>query len=181
MIILLGLPKCGTMSFTQSFKEAGFNPVHWMTSDNEYVAELILLAIKEHKPLLSYLVGYDVFTQMDLIQPERGIMFFPQVGWYWNLYLQYPNAKFILNTRSLENHAESIAHWGDLKQRFEYFGITDLRRFISEHNKRIINFFKVYGDKSNFVEFDIERDSDDKLSAFIGREIKMCHINKRTK
>lgn len=169
------------MSFTQSFENAGLKSAHWTNDSGDHVAELILKAIKESKPLLTYLSEYDTITQMDLIQPERGLFFFPQIGWYWNLYLQYPNAKFILNTRSLDEHVESISNWQDLKQRFEYFGITDLRKFISDHNKRIINFFKVYNDKNNFIEFNIESDGDSKLSRFVGREVKLVHINKTGK
>lgn len=177
MIILLGLPKCGTMSFTESFRNAGFNPVHWTNDKGEYVAELILKAIREGKNLLHYVSQYDVITQMDLIMPDKGIFFFPQVGWYWNLYLQYPEAKFILNTRDVNRQVESIKAWGDLQHRFECFGVTDLHEFITDHYRRIRHFFFIYG-KGNFLEFDIENDSNEKLSKFVGRDINLIHINK---
>jgi len=175
MIVFLGLPKCGTMSFTESFNAAGFRAVHWADKDGHYVGGLMLMALTRGKKLFHHLSDYDVFTQMDICLPDEDICFFPQCSVFELIYRQYPEAKFILNYRNIENHVKSICSWGGLKERLRMCGITDLYEFIFSHNRNIREFFS---GKPNFLEYDIENDGQEKLSEFVGKPIKLVHINK---
>jgi hypothetical protein len=56
-----------------------------------------------------------------------------------------------------------------------YFNITNLQEFITQHNNKIRAFYK---DKPNFLEFDIENDASEKLSAFLNIPITFPHLNK---
>jgi len=175
MIIFLGLPKCGTMSFTESFNAAGYRAVHWTNHTGEYVGELMLQALREGKKLFNYLSDYNVFTQMDVCLPDKNICLFPQSDLVELIYRQYPDALFVLNYRNTFNHVNSICSWGGLKERLRLFDIIDLPAFIDDHNEKIRNFFS---GKANFIEFNIESDTEEKLSSFIKSPIELVHINK---
>lgn len=173
-IILLGLPKCGIVSFTEAFKEAGYKPANWINND-QYFGELILKAVKEGKDVFYYFDDHDCVTEMNVCIPERNICFFPQSCLFELIFRQYPDALYILNYRDISTHVKSILNWGDLAERMAHFGITDLDSFITNHNATIRKYFI---NKKNFLNFDIERDNSEKLSDFIGRKIELPHLNK---
>ena len=172
-IILLGLPKCGTMSFTESLASIGYNVGHWTNDKGEYIGKLIGRAYLENKHLLEYVPELNAITQMDYISFDQFIL--PQVFLYKVLLKQNPDALFILNYRNVENHVKSICAWGDLLERLELFGITNLEQFISDHNSHIR---KHYSGRKNFLEVDIENSNNETISDFIGLNFKMSHTNK---
>merc|ERR1740123_1260423 len=75
LVLVLGLPKCGTTSLHEAFKSAGFNSVHWalrvgedrradvnlrkygQDADKRMIARLIYHAAQRELPPLSYLPG----------------------------------------------------------------------------------------------------------------------------
>jgi len=176
MIICLGLPKSGTLSLTEAFNSVGYNAAHWGDKYGPF-GPVVLDAIQRGVPMLRYItaMGYDAFTQLDYCNTKTGFCFFPQVYLYDVLYRQYPDAYFILNYRPLDKHDRSIRAWGDYADRLAYFGIRNIGSFINDHNKTIAKFFL---GKERFLMFDIETDGDEKLSNFIGKEIKIPHLNK---
>lgn len=163
------------MSFYESFNNAGFRAVHWTDSEGNFVGKLMLEALATGRKLFSFLGGYNVFTQMDVCIPDKNLCFFPQSTLFELLYRQYPQAKFILNYRNTESHVKSINSWGGLRERLRLFDITDLTGFIEDHNRNIREFFT---GRYNFLAFDIESDTQEKLSEFVGKTIKLIHINK---
>jgi hypothetical protein len=118
---------------------------------------------------------YDAITQTDIVSAEKNVCLFPKTVFYKEFYQQYPTAKFILNYRDISHHVNSICNWKDFKQRLAYFNITNLQEFITQHNNKIRAFYK---DKPNFLEFDIENDASEKLSAFLNIPITFPHFNK---
>jgi hypothetical protein len=170
------MPKTGTMSLTQSLTNAGYKTAHWTNDKGEYIGELILKAKAERLPMLHFVNEFEAYTQMDLVLPGDGLVVFPQFS-FRMLEKQYPKSLFILNLRDLDKQVRSIQNWGDLYQRMQDIGISDIRSFLYNHNKYVINHFK---GKRNFITFDIENDSEEKLSSFLGREIKLVHINRTT-
>jgi len=118
---------------------------------------------------------YNVFTQMDVCLPDKNICLFPQSDLFELIYRQYPDALFVLNYRNTFNHVNSICSWGGLKERLRLFDIIDLPAFIDDHNEKIRNFFS---GKTNFLEFNIESDTNEKLCSFINSPIELVHINK---
>lgn len=173
-IILLGLFKCGLSSFTGMLTQAGYKVAFWQ-DEGQYIAELILKALNENKPLLHYCAQYNAFTQMDLVSIEKNIFFIPEHTHYKQLFYENRDAKFILNYRDINNHIQSIYNWSDLAHRLNYYGVNDIHSFIETHNKNIREFFS---NKPNFIEFDIEKDSNEKLSAFLGFPVTFPHLNK---
>lgn len=171
MIILLGLPKCGNVSFTHALTAVGYNVAPWKGKD--YTAKLIFKANNESKPILYYLQNYDAFVETSYITDKEWLM--PTVVFYKKFYYHYPDSLFILNHRNVDNHVKSIQNWISLEQRLRKNGISDLYRFVTNHNRNIESFYK---NKRNFLSFNIERDSDEKLSDFIGKEIHLPVLNK---
>src|ERR1044072_3920188 len=174
-VILLGLPKCGLSSFTEALRTIGYNVAFWVNDKNEFFAELVFKAYSEGKKLLHYLSEYDAITQMDLISIEKSVCLFPKSVFYKELYEQCPDSKFILNYRNIEHHVRSICNWKNMQERFAYFNIPDIGKFIESHNEKIRAFYK---GKPNFLEFDIENDSLEKLSQFLNVPVIFPHANK---
>jgi hypothetical protein len=177
-VILLGLPKCGLMSFTKTLTDAGYNVAFWKNDKGEYIGELIMKAHSEGKPLFHYLSEYDAFTQLDAIDKDKNIFITPKNVFYKEIYEQNKEALFILNYRDIKHHADSMRSWRDLAYRLAYFGITDIEGWIEQHNTTIRNYFK---DKNNFIEFDIEHDNISKVSKLLKLPLKWFHLNKTIK
>lgn len=176
-IILLGLPKCGTVSFTESLINTGYTAGHWINEKGEHLGKLVHKAWMEGKPLLEYIPEYEAITQMDYMSIEEGMCIFPQVYNYQLLLKQYPDALFILNYRNIDNHVRSILTWGDLKDRFYHFKIFNIRKFIKDHNT---NIRKHFTGRDNFMQVNIEYANNAAISRFIGYDFTMTHKNKTT-
>lgn len=175
-IIMLGLMKCGMVSFTEAFKSIGYRCATWKIDDKTFVGELILKAHGEHKQLLYYLDEYDAIVETEVISLDKKMCLFPKIMFYKELYWQNSDALFILNYRNIDNHVRSIEQWNDLAARLQYFGIYNLKNWIQHHQNNVMNFYK---GKKNFMAFDIENDSLKKLCDFIGvKDINWQHLNK---
>lgn len=177
-VILLGLPKCGTVSFTESLNKIGIKAVHYYADDNSIAAHHVLNAIKNGKSLYHYLstgYGYEAVTQADIISPSQGLFFFPQVTLFKEIIDQYPESKFILNCRDTVNHVASIKSWGDMADRFRISGVNNIADFVNAHNTRIEAYCN---GMDNFLKFNIENDSNDLLREFIHPDFNLVHVNK---
>lgn len=182
--ISLGLPKCGSLSLTEAFQAAGIPAVHWRTpadsfgQPGKYVAELMSLQMVRSRPVFSHglLSEYEAITQMDAHINRTWLGWFPQVDIPELICRQYPDAKFLLPTRPIEDHLDSIANWnqGDYRERLRNFGITNLWALITDHYQRVR---RIFAGAPNFYEFDITRANDSELSAFIGTAVHFPHLN----
>lgn len=120
---------------------------------------------------------YDAFTQMDFHDDHHSI--WPQVTMLEKLTTQYPDARFILNTRDVKNHARSKIHWASGK--FHRFitkhelknlpsGVgseEDIRNWISLHNQETRDFF-LSRPHLKFLEVSIEdQNISQKLQKFL--------------
>ena len=171
-ILQIGFPKCGTTSLNELLKKLGFNPIHWRIYNNEgppiFVSHLIQRALNESKPMLSYVKGSHVLAEMN------GDGIWPQLN-YQQLYHEYPDALFILNTRDVD------AHFVSLYQHDRYDLIFDdelvpksfpgnsvearVKGFLLWHSENVRHFFR---DKieANFVEFNIDVDTVSKFKPY---------------
>lgn len=176
-VILLGLPKCGTVSFAESLNNVGIRACHYYDSNGDVAAHSVLRAIREGKKLFHYLEeqGFKAITQADCLNPPDWF-FFPQRTFLLNIIYQYPEAKFILNYRNTLDHVASIEAWGDMSDRFKAAGVEYLFDFIVQHNSRVINYSR---DMENFLKFKIGTDSNDLLRKFIHPDFNLLHLNKR--
>jgi hypothetical protein len=195
-IFVIGFPKSGTTSIQESLTSAGISSVHWGV-DNIVVGTSIQKAKSQNKPLLSEINTYQAFTQMETcIDKDR--CYWPQLVDVPSLDQQYPDSKFIFNDRNIDNWLKSLHNWnintGPIRQSGESLieriikldipglpknkGKTDdeLKDWYLQHKNNMIDFFK---NKDNFVIFNIESDSGDKLAEFLEmRNFAWCHTNK---
>lgn len=166
-IILLGFPKSGTSSFQDLFELMGLKSVHWHYGKNRefHVGSSMYKARSEGKPLFHYLKQFDCVTQMDVCLNAQ-LNYWPQVDLLEEIYGQYPDAIYILNTRPTDKILKSIQKWGDLQDRIlEYHDIKSYRG--SSADEKVCNWMEdhfarvrtLFAGNPNFIEFNIERDS----------------------
>jgi len=186
MILIIGLPKSGTTSFTELFLNAGYKAAHWKINDG-YVGKIIQRNKKNDEPLLRGLKKFDCITQMDVCI-DHDHAYWPQVSDYKDLYCQNPDAIFILNKRDPEKLLSSFKRWNNYDQRLFTFNpelIEDKTdagfiQFVNNHYNTIENFFSVKP-KAKFITFDIEKDKIEKLEKYIDlkgqKVLPRCNVN----
>lgn len=200
-IFLLGFPKSGTTSFTTLLNNLNYSVGHYTyktnksthnLNDNKYIGELMYKAYNENKNLLYYLQDLDAITQMDVLIPNLDLDYIPQIELFKQLYSQYPNANFILNTRPINDLIKSMEKWGNkvfgenLGKRiinsnlYNKSGLPKnkegLYQFIENHYNNVRLFFK---NKLRFLEYDIINDNITKLNDFLDvNELSFTHSNK---
>ncbi len=194
MTILLGFPKSGTTSFHNLFKSIGIESYH-QNYRRAIIACEIYKNYRRQKPLFCFIkrLNNTAITQLDICHSNTKNLW-PQITLYEEIYTQYKDSIFILNTRNPENILSSFKRWIYLnKSYFERFilynydmikdleGNNDEEKFIkliNIHYENIRIFFK--NKNAKFIEFDIEHDNISKLSKYINLKgiNKFPHSNK---
>lgn len=187
MIILIGLPKSGTSSFQDLFKQLNFTTYHWK-KNNEYIGYLIKKNKLNNKPLLNDFNDTDCITQMDICNNECS--YWPQIVDYKQIYYENPDAIFILNKRDPNNLLNSFKKWQGLYKRLHKYSpelIEDktdegFANFVTQFYSEVENFFNSMEDVK-FIVYDIENDTIDKLNKYIDIKsiTEMPHVNKNLK
>jgi hypothetical protein len=195
-IFVIGFPKSGTSSIQTSLTNAGVLSIHWGKGGIS-VGKCIEESKEKNEPLLSKLDLYQAFTQMETCIDEHRC-YWPQLVDVPLLNQQYPNSKFIFNDRNIDNWLKSLHNWninvGPIREKGESLieriikldipglpknkGKTDdeLKSWYLQHKNNMIDFFK---NKDNFLLFNIELDSGDKLADFLEiQNFSWCHKNK---
>lgn len=187
-IILLGFPKSGTTSFQDLFEKMGLSSVHWHYGDNLefHVGTAIYKARSERKPLFHYLKNFDCVTQMDVCVNE-GLNFWPQTDLLEEIYEQYPEAIYILNTRRTNRILRSIQKWGSLQERIlefnnikSYRGNSDDERICNWMEDHFTKVRTLFEGNPKFIEFNIEEDSLERLRDLLeipGHITSFPHVN----
>lgn len=190
MILIVGLPKSGTTSFTKLFSNAGYNTVHWKISQG-YIGKIIQQNKINNKPLLTGLTKFDCITQMDVCI-DHDHAYWPQVSDYKDLYYQNPDAIFILNKRDPSKVLSSFKRWKKYDKRYDKRLFTynpelindktdsGFINFVKDHYNNIETFFSS-NPEAKFIIFDIEEDSVEKLEKYIdlkGQKVfPRCNVN----
>lgn len=181
MIILLGFPKSGTTSFHHLFQEIGLSSIHWRVKFNKrksskYIGKVIRDNFqKEINPLSGLKERYDCITQMDYLDNEIG-GYFPQVELLSEIYKHNPDDIYILNKRDVKEIVRSMKKWNNMYKRF--FECYPERRhenledIINNHYDYVRNLLK----DANFIEYDINIDTIDKLRRFIDIPDHITHL-----
>ena len=207
-IFIVGFPKAGTSSIQNALKNANISSVHWARYNlpshlrhlghiNRFghpaasVGVLIDWAKKDNQPLLTYLNDYDAFTQMD-ISLNKKLNFWPQLTDIPLLDKQYPNSKFVFNTRPIKKWISSVNRWGNLRKRLTKLEIPGLpagkgsedRHLEDWHNEHLEKTTRYFSDQppGKLIVFDIENDNPKKLARFLGiKDMVWEHKNKSKK
>jgi hypothetical protein len=127
-IFQIGFNKCGTVSIYHFFTENGLKCVHW---DMGMLANTIQKNHKNNEPLLTGYEKYVVFTDMENVHQNL----FTHITYYKELDIQYPNSKFILNIRPIDNWIQSRMKHPNYLQTFKQ--TTGL------NNDEVINLWKI--------------------------------------
>ena len=92
-VFCIGLNKTGTSSLHEAFKILGLKSIHFVDGKNINIKEIILDNYLKGNDILKGLEEYDAFSDWDKAPYTVDI--------YKEFDKQYPNSKFILNTRDL--------------------------------------------------------------------------------
>ena len=98
-VFCIGLNKTGTTSLHLALEKLGYNSVHYEDDQGNNIKEIIQDNFLKGKNILEGLEHYDAFTDWD--NSSNTVEIFKEFD------RQYPNSKFILNTRDLESWLDS--------------------------------------------------------------------------
>lgn len=182
-IFQIGFNKCGTTSIHQFFLNNGLRSVHW---DLGNLAKTIQNNHQQNKPLLGDYELYHCYTDMESTSDN----IFIYLTHYQELDKQYPNSKFILNVRNVDDWIQSrLKHPNYLQI---YKSITGLdKEGVIKHwkeiwNSHIIEVTEYFKDRpQDLVIFDIETEQHkfvDFMSNLIElKDIEFLKMNKTYK
>ena len=166
----IGFRKCGTTSLWRFFEENGIPAVHFDKGD---LARRMRSNIDAGRRVLDgYDERYQAFTDMEFTDPTD---YFEGFKCYREIMRDYPDAKFILNTRDRKRWLRSMRRWALYKNRMAYlshrYGTTNLREFSAAlsrdreaHHRNVLATVPA----SRLLVFDVERDPPEKLCRFCG-------------
>ena len=97
-VFCIGLPKTASTSLNAAFKSLGFKSVHYSCTRGK-LREIIRDNSERNRMLLSGIEDYDAYS--DFYHARNNIPFLKKLD------EQYPNSKFILNTRDLSSWLSS--------------------------------------------------------------------------
>jgi hypothetical protein len=162
-IFCIGLNKTGTISLHQALTTLGFTSLHWGGPASRRAVEQ---AIRERKPLLEYLGGYDAYSDIQRLSVNFDV-----------LDRQYPGSRFILTTRDIDEWIDSrrrhVERNRERKARGEYDGTflaiepDRWRHQFLAHHARVEEYFR--GRDDLLVMRITEGDGYELLCPFLGR------------
>jgi hypothetical protein len=189
--IIIGFPKCGTTSFQKYFEDNNIKSCHQIV-DKRNCTFIILQNRKNNKLLLSGLEDVSAFTQIDN-NMDINNSFYPQLTCVPLLMKQYPNAKFILNTRNVHDWIKSINKWNNLRERIINANLDYLPRgkgkldaeLIEWYNNHITRIKKLFiNEKERLLIFNIDKYNINELNQFCGlykvNKFPICNVSKQT-
>lgn len=163
-IFIIGFNKTGTRTLHHYFKKNLIHSIHW---DSGKLARQIKY---NHENGIKILTGYEqyvVFSDMEDISHLN----YAHVDYFKEFDKTYPDSKFILNIRDVDNWIKSRNnHQGYVQYLSKKTNLTKeelnqkWREDFYNHKKNVINYFS---DKPNkLLIFDIEKDSVQKINDF---------------
>lgn len=189
-LVLVGFNKCGTSSISDLFRQCGHPAAHWRTDDGQFLAPLIFSNLHLGRPLLQGLSRYAVISDLFYLDEK---VYLEANSLFDRMAKDHPQTRFLLNTRDREAWISSrLSHETPGSGRIidracAYFGLPPDR--VAElwrdqwdrHHDAVRRFFAA--DPWRCLEYDIERDSPETLSRWLGPGWKvdptrMRHLNR---
>ena len=172
-IFCIGLNKTGTSSIHKALKILGFNSVHHIESGGKSIKDIIKNNYDNNKDILMGIENYQAFS--DWSHPSTNILF-------KEFDKQYPNSKFILNTRDVEGWIKSrekhLQRTPNLKKlqkqnpnnKWLKMDKDIWREEFQEHHNGVREYFAQR--PQDLLEFDVTQgDGWDKLCPFLEKDI----------
>ncbi len=182
-IFCIGLNKTGTTSLHKAFEILGYNSVHYSSKEGN-IQNIIANNYKDNQLLLKSLEHYDVILDWN----DESIL-----DLYKVFDQQYPNSKFILNTRDLggwinsrEKHVLNISDLENLQKKYPehtWYNIDKAawEKLYHQHHKSVKDYFK--NRPNDILEFNLfEGDGWEKLCGFLNIDqppVTFPYANKR--
>lgn len=167
-VFFIGFNKCGTKSLHALFEGSGYHSLHarrkLLTGRKINIAQQFAQNLAAGKPILSRLETGDVFSDLTSLSDREVI---EACEMYRELYREYPDAYFVLNTRPVEHWIRSRLNHdnpkiGSFMERYrratgstEEQVIERWRQAFERHHEDVRAFF---ADKGRFLEFCIYDD-----------------------
>lgn len=173
-IFVIGFHKCGTTTLHRYFERNFIRSAHFRAG-LAYVATVLSHNHTKGRPILHGIEQYSAFSDLCFYTQEAWIeanRYFPEY------HAAYPDALFIFNDRPVDNWIRSRMNKpGFVDLACHYFradpGAVEAlwRRQYEEHREALL----AYAPRmENFLHFDIERDSVEKLTRFVGRSFRVA-------
>lgn len=189
-VILIGFNKCGTSSLTDLFRSCGHSAAHWRTSGGQYLAPIIFANQHLGRPLLSGLTSYSVLSDLFYLDEH---VYLEANTLFAQMAVQYPAARFLLNTRGREAWlASRMAHitpsTGPMIARAcAFFGQTKAevgdiwRSQWDRHHAEVQAYFASCPDR--LLVYDIDHDTPSRIADWLGpawniARAPLRHLNK---
>lgn len=168
-IFVIGPNKCGTTSLHDFFLRNGLKSIHWgggTSSTN--IALRMQTNLDRGSPLLSGMEGYDCFTDINFFQDNHYLPF--SQSRLTEMYREYPDAYYILNTRPTDQWLLSRLRHTDLAERCMKSLNTDISGLIQTWTHEKETFERVAPQVlkgAKLLIFDITRNTGHDLKAFL--------------
>jgi hypothetical protein len=164
-IFQIGFNKCGTTSLFHLFKKNGIKSVHH-SFNGVKISKVIYDNLHKGLPLLDSIDDFVFYSDMEWGQQLYAYKLFRELD------NQYPESKFILNIRNVDNWLKSrLNHQRYMAKDMKRLNLTMdevldywVQDFIS-HNESVNHYFK---DKpKKLLVFDIEKDDPKNICTFL--------------
>ncbi len=168
-IFCIGLNKMGTSSLHYAFEMLGFKSVHFVCDKGRNIKKIIRDNNEDGKMLLTSIEEYDAYSDWNFPSTNNLFKVFDK---------QYPESKFILNTRDMEswvksreNHILSNPNLEQLRKESPentWYSIDKVswRKEYESHHKDVQDYFK--GKSNSLLVFDVTKgDGWEKLCPFL--------------
>lgn len=202
LVLVLGMPKCGTTSLHYAFESAGFRSVHWaldagidLQSDRRLrewgegasqrlICELMRCAAKAGRPPLADLPQVDAIAEMNGLywrhkRRHWAEGYFPQMSLLETLLHCYPDAHYVLNIRDHDKWLKSVDLHNDMRQRLVCAELPGLPSGCGQLDEELVMWVEAHHQRvmsllagARLLVFDIERDGSLELSNFFGRRME---------
>jgi hypothetical protein len=155
----IGLNKTATGTLHEALMMLGFRSLHWKAApDDEPADNAVFRAQGEGLPLLTYIPGYDAYSDI-----------WPIIHNFDVLDEQYPGSRFVLTTRDLDDWLESRTRHVERHDPGAALAPDEWRRGFELHHRRVKEYF---AGRSDLLVVDITREPRwEDLCEFLGRPV----------
>lgn len=165
-VFFIGMNRTATKSFHQLFNRSGYKSFHYSCADVTTGQSIILAEemrnnLNSYKPILHKMSNAQVLSDMFWHREDEWI---DGVKYYKELYAEYPDAYFILNTRNMYDWllSKKTHKKGAYLQRcMQYHNLDNdgmMDWFENDRNKHESAVKTFFQNNERFLRFDIDKD-----------------------
>jgi hypothetical protein len=167
-IFVIGFNKTGTTSIDAFFQSYGFRTLHWKTGDKN-LARQIEINVKRSDFILAEIDNFDVYSDFTYVSDAQAI---EGNSYFRELHVAFPDAFFVLNTRSMEGWILSRLRHPNFAERYSSAldtSVIDLVAYWQDLKvSRELEIRQYFMGNERFVEFDIEEETFHELAEKLG-------------